>query len=81
MKENCVCNVSLSKVLIFPNIPTRNKKKKSLSKFSTDKFAKNNTELNNRALIQCDNAGSAFQLEIYPFAGIIWRILQETNEL
>lgn len=62
----------------FPHVI---KKKKSLSKFSTDKFAKNNTELNNRALIQCDNAGSAFQLEIYPFAGIIWRILQETNEL
>lgn len=82
IKENytklCLQHVSFKSVS-FPKC-SHTSKIKRLVKFSTDEFA-NNNQLNNRALAQCCKAGSAFQLEGYFFAGIVWYFLQETNDL
>ena len=56
------------------------KKKKSLNNCSTDKFAKNNTELNNPVLTQCEKTRSAFQVKALSFAQIMQYILQGTND-
>ena len=58
----------------------REREGESLNNCSTDKYAKNNTELNNPALIQCEKTRSAFQREAFSFARIMRYILQETND-
>lgn len=71
--------MSLSKVSIFLNVPTL-QEKKSLNKCCTDKFAKNNTQLNNPVLTQCEKTRSVFPVEASSFRGIVQYILQGTND-
>lgn len=52
----------------FPKCSHISEKKKCLNKCSTDKFAKNNTELNNLALTQCEKTRSAFEVKALSFA-------------
>ena len=66
---------------MFPHFrKKKERERESLNNCSTDKYAKNNTELNNPALTPCEKTRSAFQREAFSFARIMRYILQETND-